>query len=365
MALLYGQQWTREELLRRVGDISQLCGAKVYEFLDGPARGVIGVDVWTGGGLTFTVLASRGMDIGMARYRGIALAWRSPTMEIHPAFYEPEGYGWLRGFHGGLLTTCGLMHAGHPIEDEGVHYGLHGRASYTPAHHLRTDGCWEGDDYFVIVEGKVREGAVFSPVLELHRRITVRLGENRLFVHDTVTNLGFQTTPLLLLYHINIGFPVLSETAELVLPSKQVQPRDPDGGGGVDEYARFSPPQPNFREQVFFHQLVGTRDGDTCAAIINRALMHGEGIGVYVRWNLNELPYFVQWKMVGEGIYVVGLEPTNAPLQFTRKEMRERGLLPVLQPGEQRTFRLEIGVLATRADIDQFRQFVAALMMGR
>ena len=31
MALLYGREWTKEELLKRVGDISQICGAKVYE----------------------------------------------------------------------------------------------------------------------------------------------------------------------------------------------------------------------------------------------------------------------------------------------------------------------------------------------
>jgi hypothetical protein len=93
--------------------------------------------------------------------------------------------------------------------------------------------------------------------------------------------------------------------------------------------------------------------------------MHGEGLGVYVRWNLNELPYFVQWKMMGEGIYVVGIEPTNAPLHLTRKEMREQGLLPILQPGEQKVFNLEIGVLTNRAEIDQFRQFIAQLMMGR
>jgi len=68
---------------------------------------------------------------------------------------------------------------------------------------------------------------------------------------------------------------------------------------------------------------------------------------------------------MGEGIYVVGIEPTNAPLQLTRKEMREQGLMPILQPGEQKVFNLEIGVLTNRAEIDQFRQFVSQLMMGR
>lgn len=97
-------------------------------------------------------------------------------------------------------------------------------APLTPASHLRVDGFWEGDDYFVVVEGRIREGAVFSPVLELHRCITVKLGENRLFIRDTVTNIGFQASPLMLLYHINLGFPILSEHSELILPSKKFNP---------------------------------------------------------------------------------------------------------------------------------------------
>lgn len=364
LALLYGREWTKDELLKRVGDISQLCGAKVYELQDGATRGVVGVDVWTGGGLAFTILASRGMDISTARYRGVALAWRSPTMEVHPAFYEPEGFGWLRGFYGGLMTTCGLMHYGVPVEDEQGRFGLHGRASYTPAHNLYVDGYWDGDEYFVAIEGKVREGAVFSPVLELHRRITVRLGENRLFVRDTVTNIGFQTSPLMLLYHINLGFPIVNDGSELIAPSLKVCPRDQEAEKGLSEYARFIAPQPNFKEQVFFHQLVGTQDDDTCAAVINRQLRHGEGLGVYVRWKLKDLPNFVQWKMMGESIYVVGLEPCNTPT-LNRAEAKEKGVLPYLQPGEKRTFNLEIGVLANRSEIEQFRQFVAQLMMGR
>ena len=53
---------------------------------------------------------------------GRPLAWRSPTGNIAPGLYEPQGIGWLRGFHGGLLTTCGLRNTGIPSDDEGEHH---------------------------------------------------------------------------------------------------------------------------------------------------------------------------------------------------------------------------------------------------
>ena len=44
----------------------------------------------------------------LGNFQGLPLAWRSPAGDVHPSYYEPEGFGWLRSFAGGLLTTCGL-----------------------------------------------------------------------------------------------------------------------------------------------------------------------------------------------------------------------------------------------------------------
>ena len=64
------------------------------------------IDVDTGaGGLRFTVLPDRGLDISLASYKGNNLSFLTPAGETHPAFYEPGGLGWLRTFTGGLLTT--------------------------------------------------------------------------------------------------------------------------------------------------------------------------------------------------------------------------------------------------------------------
>ncbi|HID08533.1 MAG TPA: DUF4432 family protein, partial [Armatimonadetes bacterium] len=276
------------------------------------------------------------------------------------SFYEPEAFNWLRGFHGGLMTTCGLVHAGWPAEDEGRTYGLHGRASYTPASNVVTDGYWDGDEYVIFAQGKVREAIVFGEHLELIRRIWTRLGERRLFVHDRIVNKGFERTPLMLLYHCNIGFPIVDEGAELIAPSIEVTPRDDIAASGLEEHNQVSAPQPNYKEQVFFHKLGATQDGNTVVAMVNPHLMDGQGLGVYIRFNTAELPQMVQWKMMGESTYVVGLEPTNLTI-VDRIEAKEQGVLPYLESGEEREFHLEIGVVHGADEINALRTEVANL----
>ena len=133
MIKLYGREYNRKKLLRHVGDISQIAGVKYYELSDGMQKGVSAVDFRTGSGFNFTVLPSRGMDISYAEYKGIPLSYRSWTGDVAPEFFEPEGLGWLRGFYGGLLTTCGLTYVGEPCKDGEEELGLHGRVSYIPA----------------------------------------------------------------------------------------------------------------------------------------------------------------------------------------------------------------------------------------
>jgi len=130
---LFGKEWTREEILQRVGDISQIAGARSVVLNDGPAKGVAAIEVRTGTGFAFTIVPDRGMDISTAEHCGRSLCWRSATEETSAAFYHPQELEWLRTFYGGLVVTCGLTYAGAPCEDEDEKLGLHGRVSNTPA----------------------------------------------------------------------------------------------------------------------------------------------------------------------------------------------------------------------------------------
>lgn len=352
MVTLYGTSFTRDELLQRVGDISQFAGVRIGELGDGFERGVRMADFRTGSGFEFTVLVDRGMDISWAAFAGASLSWRSQTTAIGPAFYEPEGLGWLRGFHGGLVNTCGLTYLGAPVIDEGQELGLHGRASYIPAANFASGGDWDGDEYEMWVTGQLRQASVFEEYVILRRRISARLGESRLFIEDNVTNEGYQTTPHMQLYHINFGFPVLSEHTEL-LATSEVQPRDEIAAGGIDDYTRFQLPTPDYHEQAFYHLPKADAEGYTQVALVNRDFRNGHGLGGYIRFRLDELPYLVQWKMMGQTHYVCGLEPTTNWVEGRAKE-RAEGRLQFLEPGETRHYKVEIGALTSQDEINAF-----------
>lgn len=343
MPRLFGRDWTREELLHRVGDISQIAGVELMTYEDGRARGVRVARFRTGTGFDFDVLIDRGMDIGRAAFRGEALAWQSATGPVHPAYYEPEGTGWLRSFHGGLVTTCGLTYLGAPCVDEGVSLGLHGRASNTPAEGVWVDAAWRDGEYVMWAQGRLRETAVFGENVRMHRRIWARMGESRLFIDDTVENLGDEPVPHMILYHVNIGFPVLDAGSRVVIPSVKVTPRDRDAERELERYALAGPPVRGYREAVFYHD-VKAKDGFAEAGVVGGAGRSARG--VYIRYSADTLPRLIQWKMTGQGLYVMGLEPANCLVEGRAKE-RARGTLLFLAPGERRSYHLEIGVFTS------------------
>jgi len=345
MAELFGRKWSRAAILERVGDVSQIGGARLVTFADGPETGVLAAEVRTGSGFAFTVLPARGMDIGFAEFRGMPLCWRSSTGEVAAARYEPAGDGWLRGFSGGLMATCGLTTAGWPSTDQGEQLPLHGRASYLQARNVYVDGDWEGDEYVMWVQGRTRQTVVFGEDVRLTRRVWSRLGESRLFVDDVVENLGHTSTPLMLAYHINVGFPFLDDGSELISSVEESEPITEDRDAAVRDAAHYGPPRADWQATVLVHRLRSGDDGWARTAFVNRQL----GLELYIKQKPDQLPWLWQWKQLGQGAYVAGVEPANC-FGRGRADDRQRGTLQFLAPGERRQFSLEIGVLPTIDD---------------
>ena len=339
MAELFNRTWTKAELLNYVGDLSQIAGIRLGEWADGVERGLRVAEVRSGSGLTFSVLLDRGMDIGPAAYKGKPLAWVSPVGWAHPMYFDPQGAGWLRTFGAGLLTGCGLTYLGAAGGDEGEALGLHGRLSHLPASHVRVDQAWQGDECSFWVEGEMRQARVFGENLRLTRRITVALGGNTIKLHDTVENLGASASPLMLLYHINLGFPFLDETSDLLADPHAVEPRDADAAAGLQDWMRFQKPSVGYAEQVFYHDLPADKNGWANIRLVNQT----RKLGLRVGFKKATLPNLVEWKMMGQGTYVLGLEPANCRAGG-RSQERARGTLQSLQPGEQREFDVEIEV---------------------
>ena len=72
-----------------------------------------------------------------------------------------------------------------------------------------------------------------------------------------------------------------------------------------------SPRHAGYAEQVFQHILQADAEGSARAALVNRAFDGGHGLGAYLRWRAAELPWMIQWKQIGQGAYVAGLEPAT------------------------------------------------------
>jgi galactose mutarotase-like enzyme len=190
------------------------------------------------------------------------------------------------------------------------------------------------------ISGKMREAAVFGENLVLSREIICRYGENRITIRNHVENLGFRDEALMLLFHFNIGYPLLDADSRLIIPSEEVIPRDEDAAKGAADYFRCQKPTSDYHEQVFYHQLKADENGNTGVAIVNETL----DMTLFIRFNKNQFFNFTQWKQMGEGEYVMGLEPCNCYVAG-RTDPRNEGRLDVLKPGESRDFDITVEIL--------------------
>ena len=340
--------FNKRDVLKYVGDVSQLFGIKDYQLKGGKAEGVRALDVKNGAGLEFTVLPDRGLDIAWLSYKNNNFSYISQTGVVSPEYHDKDGYEFWRSFYVGFLTTCGLTYAGLPSVDNGVELGIHGRINNTPGEEIYAGIEWTDGAAIMKIKGLVREAKFHGENIVLEREITCRYGENRIYINDTVENNGFREEPLMIIYHFNLGYPLLDEKSYYFTPAKKVTPRNAVAAKDIDKYDKSQLPTPGFMEQAFFHDLKTDDTGMTLGALINPELQ----LGVAIRFNKNQLGRFTQWRCLDEGEYVMGIEPCNCIVEG-RATARQEGSLEFIKPGEIRRFNLQIEILD---GMDRIRQ---------
>jgi len=350
---LFGRDYSARELSERTGRPEQLAGIRSFECSDGRARGVRAFDVRSGAGLQFTSVADRALDVCALEFRGIPLVWHGPGGLAAPQYYRPEAEDFARNFFGGLFTTCGLGSFGPPESDAYGSFGMHGRVNHLPAERLATRTIWDGDACTFEIAGSVSEAQMFGENLTLARTLRVELGANRLALHDVVTNDGGTRRPHMLLYHCNMGFPLLDADSRLEVSQQAMHPRDAQAERGLSEWNHGGEPDPDFAEQVFIHEPVACADGFARAVMANRALDDGRGVALVIRYDVTQLPALFTWRMLGVNTYVMGIEPANCPTIEGRVEAGKRGTLPFLEPGESRSYDIVFEVLSGAEEIDR------------
>jgi len=362
MVTLYGSDLTRRQVEERAGMLSQFAGVRLMTLEDGVERGIRILEFRTGGGLRFTVLVDRAMDIGDCEYKGQAIGWNSPAGFRHPGLHEYEGEGglaWARSFSG-LLVTCGLDHILFMNEVPAdtyvyspkptVKHSLHGRVGTIPARLTGYGERWEGDRCILWAEGMVQQSTVFGEDLHLIRRIEAEVGSKEIHLHDRVVNHGFYKTPHMYMYHINVGHPVLDEGARYLAPvSDVVWAAHADAASyrtqGVG-YRTLSGPGHDFHEQVWQHELGADAQGEVPVALVNDRI----GLGFEVVTRKDQFPCQYEWQNLQVGQYVLGIEPSSHHV-LGNLAARERGEMIWLMHGDERRYDATFRVLDGAAEI--------------
>ncbi|NLJ41289.1 MAG: aldose 1-epimerase family protein [Clostridiales bacterium] len=351
------KDFSKREILKYVGDYNQILGIRDCTLNGGRAQGVRAMEIKNGSGLEFTVLPDRSMDISQLSYKGINLSYLSKSGIVAPQYYNETGIEFLRSFYAGFLTTCGLRNVGSPVEDDGEAFGLHGRISNTPGENVSSGVEWVDDKPVIRVSGRMREARLFGENLVMNRTIICSGGENKFEIIDTIENDGFRREPLMILYHFNLGYPLLDENAQFVIPAVKTRPKDEVAEKGLDAYHETQIPTPGFNEQVFYHTLAADDNGDTSAALINEKL----GLGLVIGFNKNSLFNLTQWKQMGAGDYVMGVEPGNCYVEG-RVDAREKGVLEYLEPGETKEIKVTAEILDGSTEIDNYKDKISKLL---
>lgn len=345
----------------------------------GPARGYsvrkhvltagrsAGVDVVEvdNGAFRFTLLPTRGLGLWKAWLGALELGWRSPVPgPVHPAFVpvgEPGGLGFLAGFDE-LLTRCGLESNGAPEHDErGVlRYPLHGHIANLPADYLEV--ALDGDSGEIRLMGEVRETRFLVKNLRLRSTLITRVGQPGLRIEDEVFNDGATPAETQLLYHINLGQPLLGAGARLVAPLDTLAPKDARSAADLRNWDLFAAERAGFAEQVYFAQLAAGGDGRTQVLLKNAAGSQG----VSLTYRVDQMPYFILWKNTAASAdgYVAGLEPaTNLPNR--RSFEASHGRVVKLAPGQSARFELELTAHPDSGSVAQAEGAIEALRRGR
>lgn len=323
---------------RYIGNPLQIRGAEKYILQDGKGDGMHFLYIRNGLGLEVWISLDRAGDVARVNYKGDNMGYFAPCGYVAPMFYDGVGTGFLKSFTAGFFTTCGLTAVGSPCTDDGEELPLHGTVSHIPA----VLNCIEETNSELIIKLTVRDAVLFGRKLVMRRSFRFSYTENSFEVSDTVTNEGYVTSPYMILYHCNFGYPLLSENSIISIPHNGITARDAHAKKFIDTSLQMEKPQAEYQECCYYYD-VKENNGVAKVGIYNGDI----GKGVILTYDKEVLPCFTEWKMMGKSDYVLGLEPGNCTPDG-RDIMRKNGTLKFLEPDESKTTCLKFSFTEKR-----------------
>lgn len=297
-------------------DLRQLASVRRVVLDDGPERGVRALVFSTGGGLDFWVLSDRSLDIGQLSWRGTPLAWQHPAGFVSPALHNAQadsGTGIQRSLSG-FLVTCGLENARQPRAG----YPLHGSLPLTPTRVTACGEDWQRPRPVLFVEGEAVSAHLGGACFRLTRRIEAPIAGNSLTLEDRVENIGPEPAELMVLYHLNFGFPLVAPDTRVDLEGRTVT-------------------SPCKEQPEALMQCVRVDGAPTFDASVSRPAAGGwPGISVRIEGDTAPLPYVQVWRDPRPRRNILAIEPSNC----ARLADGTSGTGMLLKPGDSWASRL-------------------------
>ena len=336
----------KKELYQYVGSMQQVAYVRALTCNEGRSSQLKLFEV-KNGCLEYQIMGDKCLDVSGLSYKGINMNFLSKPGLQGRNHYDTNGQEALRSIMGGLFFTAGLENICAPYQNQDGEYPMHGRIRTTPAEHLCSEEIWDDEDKMKIrVSGTMREAELFGENMVLRRTIETTVGEKAFRVIDEIENEAYREEPLMLLYHINLGYPFLTPDLKLYIPTRKVTPRDEAASGHEQDYDRMDEPKANEPEYVFIHDMKSDENEQTFVLAVNEKL----GLGLKIEYNMKNLPYFMEWKSVSAGDYVIGLEPSNSSV-YGRGYHEQNGSLHKLKPFEKEKNELVFTILDGEAEI--------------
>ena len=296
----------------KISNFAQVASLRRYRLEGGIGDGIEVLDC-DNGTLRFLLNVSKACDVMQMYHEGqnVSFVSKNGFTKRMPPFASR--------FEGGMLYTCGLDNVGRREGKE-----MHGNFHSLPAEILRAECTEEG----IVIEAVIRDTALFGQNLVMRRTITTGIGDSHLRITDTLCNESYREEGYCLLYHVNVGYPLLDEGAVIEC--------DAEGYHACTDFAKelaatrleISDAVPNQPECCYYHTLREPK-----VALVNKRL----GKAFRLSYSGDTLPCFLEWKSMGSGDYALGLEPCTTRLDSTFAYR-------TLAAGERVVFTLDLSV---------------------
>ncbi len=268
----------------KISHLSQVCSLRRYILAEGSEKGLEIIEC-DNGKIRFLLNVSKALDIAQLWHEGQNISY------ICKNGLNERDIPFMNRFEGGMLYTCGL-------DNIGVRVGLeqHGTLHITPAKIIKTV-CNEKE---IIVVGEVRSSALFGKNLVLTRTITTQIGSDEIKINDVIKNEGYVDGQYCLLYHVNIGYPMLDNGAKIVADVESIVSRSKWAKENEKNMFNIIDCKPVYEEMCYYIKMKKPK-----VSLVNEKLKKE----VVLSWSGDTLPYFNLWKSMASGDYALGLEP--------------------------------------------------------